>query len=146
VLGLEAIAAHNGWAMALIGALIVFTGLILLSLAVSQIHNVLQFWDKRGLSLRPKKSGGQEGETGAEPSKIALSPEAKIAAKQVKLLIERIGEPFTLPKLLELSQKAGLARSHGKVDELVDAGLIVPDGKGAFSWNQPVFETNVINS
>ncbi len=128
--------------MALVGALIVFTGLILLSLAVSQIHKVLQLWDKRGSSLRPKKSGG----AGAGPPKITLSPEAKIAAKQVKLLIERIGEPFSLPKLLELSQKAGLARSHGKVNELVDAGLIVPDGKGAFSWNQPVFETNVINS
>jgi len=135
-LGLEAIATHNGWAMALIGALIVFTGLVLLSLAVSQIHNILQLWDRRGGFLR-------SGAVGQKTS--ALSPEAIVAAKQVKLLIERIGDPFPLPRLLALAKKTGLTRSHGRINELLDAGLIVPDGRGTFSWDQPVYETKVSN-
>lgn len=137
MLGLEAIAAHNGWAMASIGTLIVFTGLVLLSLAVSQIHKILQLWDRRGGLIRPRESGRQE---------TGLSPEVKIAARQIRLLIERIGDPFSLPRLLELSQKAGLTRSRGMINELLEAGLIVPDEEGTFSWNQRLFETEGNNS
>ncbi|MBW1726140.1 MAG: OadG family protein [Deltaproteobacteria bacterium] len=36
--GLQAIAAYNGWAMALAGALIVFSGLVILSFVISQLH------------------------------------------------------------------------------------------------------------
>jgi len=41
--GLQAIAAHNGWAMALAGALIVFSGLVILSFVISQLHKILMF-------------------------------------------------------------------------------------------------------
>ena len=44
--GFEAITSHNGWAMALAGALIVFCGLVVLSLAISQLHKILVFFEK----------------------------------------------------------------------------------------------------
>lgn len=45
--GLKAISAHNGWAMAVVGAAIVFSGLAVLAFVISQIHKLLGFWDKK---------------------------------------------------------------------------------------------------
>ncbi len=45
--GFQAIAAKDGWAMVLMGLSIVFTGLVLLSLAISQIHNVFNLLGRR---------------------------------------------------------------------------------------------------
>ena len=53
--GFENITANNGWAMAVIGATIVFAGLVVLSFAISQIHKVLALWDKRVLSKERQK-------------------------------------------------------------------------------------------
>ncbi len=46
-MGFANIAAHNGWSMALLGISIVMTGLIVLSLAISQIHKLVAFWERR---------------------------------------------------------------------------------------------------
>ena len=45
--GFETILAHNGWYMALAGGIIVFTGLILLAAAISQIHKLVTILDKK---------------------------------------------------------------------------------------------------
>ena len=45
--GIENITNHNGWAMAAVGATIVFSGLVILSFVISQIHKILRFWDDR---------------------------------------------------------------------------------------------------
>ncbi|MBL0731242.1 MAG: OadG family protein, partial [Desulfosarcina sp.] len=39
--GFEAISAYNGWSMSIVGVLIVFSGLVILSITISQIHKVL---------------------------------------------------------------------------------------------------------
>ncbi len=146
VLGLEAIAEHNGWAMSSIGALIVFTGLAVLSFAVSQIHRLLQLWDNRARYFRPIRPVQPEDLTDATQQETVLSREDGIAARQIKLLVERIEDPFSLPRLFELCQEVGLARSHGRINKLVEAGLIVPDEEGGFSWSQPAFEAKISNS
>ena len=146
MVGLEAIAQHNGWAISSIGALIVFTGLVVLSFAVSQIHRLLQLWDNRARYLRPKRSVQPEGLTDAKQQDTVLSREDRIAARQIKLLIERIEDPFSLPRLFELCQKVGLARSRGRINRLIEAGLIVPDEGGGLSWSQPAFEAKVNSS
>jgi len=46
VKGLEAILTHNGFSMACIGGAIVFTGLALLALSISQIHKIISFMKK----------------------------------------------------------------------------------------------------
>ena len=43
--GIEAISAANGWAMACVGALIVFLGLSMLSFAIAQIHKLMPFFE-----------------------------------------------------------------------------------------------------
>ena len=50
--GLDAISAHNGWAMAVVGATIIFSGLIVLSLAISQLTNLLKLWDNGMIMFR----------------------------------------------------------------------------------------------
>ena len=39
--GLEAINANNGWAISVVGVTIVFTGLVMLSFVIAQLHKVL---------------------------------------------------------------------------------------------------------
>ena len=43
--GLEAISAHNGWSIAAVGITIVFTGLTMLCIILSQLYKVLDFWE-----------------------------------------------------------------------------------------------------
>ena len=45
--GFDNITANNGWAMAVVGASIVFAGLVVLSFVISQIHKILELWEKR---------------------------------------------------------------------------------------------------
>ena len=45
--GIDNITQNNGWAMAAVGASIVFSGLVVLSFVISQIHKILKLWDDR---------------------------------------------------------------------------------------------------
>ena len=138
--GLDAISAHNGWHMAALGISIVFTGLILLSFTVAQLHNILRLFDNRDAyykkirGLFKKNSDNDKQEVGN--SDLTLPDNVKEAAGQCKLLIERIGEPFSLPRLVELSEKCGMSHPYSTINDLILAGFIVPDGKGYYLWNQ----------
>ncbi len=141
--GLDAISAHNGWHMAALGISIVFTGLIILSLAISQIHKVLGFWDRRySYYQQIKKLVQRKHRSETVVSDPVLPKNVKESARQFKLLIEQMGEPFPLPKLLDFSKKCGLLHSHSSVNDLLQAKLIIPDGKGYFLWNHEV-EKNI---
>ncbi len=140
MVGLEAISAHNGWAMSALGISIVFTGLLLLSFAVSQIHKILGFWDN--CYQRIKKLRQEKNRQDAATPDLTLPHDVKESARQFKLLIERMGEPFPLPKLLDFSEKCGLLHPHSSINDLLQAKLIIPDGKGYFLWNHEV-EKNI---
>lgn len=136
--GLDAISAHNGWHMAALGISIVFTGLILLSFTIAQLHNILRLFDNRDAyymrirGLFKKNNNKQE----VSNSDLTLPNNIKEAAGQCKLLIERIGEPFPLPRLIEMSEKCGMSHPYSTINDLILAGFIVPDGKGYYVWNQ----------
>jgi len=134
--GFEAIIAHNGWGISLVGISIVFTGLILLALAVAQIHKIIELWDKRHRFKKPRQK--KEKKEATVPD-LTVSQDVQRASRQFKLLIEWIGEPFPLPKLLDLSEKCGLSRPHSTINELVKCELIIPDGNGYFIWNKEKF-------
>ncbi len=133
--GLDAIAQHNGWAMALIGALIVFLGLVVLSFAVSRIHMLLAFWENRSAHVDRLKNGlGSNGATGIVSESDRMLPGRQSAVRQLKLIVDRIGEPFSLPKLLDLAEKAGMARARTVADDALGARIIIPDGSGNYIW------------
>ncbi|MBW2368285.1 MAG: OadG family protein [Deltaproteobacteria bacterium] len=136
--GLEAISANHGWEYAALGISIVFIGLILLSFAISQLHKMLAVWDNRKNWFQTPQ---QETETeipdidqdGQAP---VFTCDIKESARQVKLLVDWVGEPFALPKLLELAGKSGLTRPHAIINDLIIAGHILPEGTGYYIWKQ----------
>jgi hypothetical protein len=134
--GLEAIAAHNGWAIAALGVSIVFSGLIMLSLILSQLYKVLNFWDERGTYFQ--RIWQKESQAELPVPDMHLSKDIKDVVRQFKLLTERIGEPFPLPNLLELAEKCSLLRPHSTINYLVQAKYIIPDGTGYFYWKKKV--------
>lgn len=136
--GLQAISAHNGWAMAALGISIVFTGLTLLSIAISQLHMLLDCWENIHVLLTKLKKTAKNGKMSgshflSEPKKS--NSNIKKAAKDYKLLTERLAEPFSLPELLYLAKNAGLDKPHSTINEMLLTGIISPDGKGFFYWN-----------
>ena len=133
--GLEAISTHNGWAMALAGVVIVFSALVVLSSTIAQLHKVLNFLDDRAASYQNdkglQKARGAEGFPASDP---LMMQNLAVSARQFRLISNQIGQPFSLPKLLDLAELSGLSHPHSTINDLLKAGLIVPDGKGCFFW------------
>lgn len=131
--GLEAISNHNGWAMAVVGISIVFSGLLVLSFAISQLHKFIDLWENRKAHLQNMKELLQTKVKEEKPDyNFSFSRDVE---ESVHLITKRMGEPFSLPRLIDISKKFGLATPHSTINELIKADLIIPDGKGYFYWN-----------
>jgi len=136
--GLEAISAHNGWVISFLGITIVFTGLTVLSLFISQLHKALDLWDKKAIFLQRIKTHFLSSDT-RSPIVTERSP-AEIhqeIIRQYKMLIDTLEEPFPLPKLLELAKNRGLYHPFAAINSLIQKGIIKPDGEGYFFWEEP---------
>ncbi len=138
--GLEAIIAHDGLGISVIGISIVFVSLVLLSFAVSQIHKLIELWDKKNTSYQRVKKSQQKDQKTPSVSDPAIPQDVQKASRQFKLLIEWMGEPFPLPKLLDLSGKCGLSRPHSTINELLKCELIIPAENGYYVWNKQLEE------
>ena len=134
--GFEAIIAHDGLGISVIGISIVFVSLILLSFAVSQIHKLIELWDKKKTSYQRVKKSQQKDQKTPSVSDLTVPQDVQRASRQFKLLIEWIGEPFPLPKLLDLSEKCGLSHPHLTINEFIKCELIIPDENGYYIWNK----------
>lgn len=136
MLGFEAISTNNGWEYAILGVSIVFCGLVILSLVISQLHKLLGLWDNResfmeALTARRK---GESPTASAETGPVEYSSTLAEAKLQYGMLVDRIGQPFALPKLLTLAEKSGLYRPHATINDLLQAGIILPDETGYYIW------------
>ncbi len=133
--GLEAISANNGWAIAFVGASIVFTGLVFLSFAISRLHKILNMWEERDMVyLRLKTMVRRKKKKTELDAKLEEHNPAETAS-QFKMLADSIGARFSLLNLVELAEQRGLYRPHSAVNCLITAEVIQPDGKGFFLWN-----------
>lgn len=137
--GFENITANNGWAMAVVGASTVFFGLVVLSFVISQIHKILKLWEKRDEYLyRGKKQGQTEDfkKIEAPVSKQRRLPSVKELASIYRPLVEQMKEPFELLQLFEISDKMDLPHPHLSIKSLQEAGILVAQGDGTFTWNK----------
>lgn len=134
VTGLEAISAHNGWSIAAVGVSIVFTGLTVLAIILSQLYKVIDLWERRDEFYQRLKSRGATEDIPA----ITVSPDMKETVRQYQMLAERLGEPFSLPKLIDLAQRCGLINPHSTVNRLLRQEMIVPDGDGYYRWHRSI--------
>lgn len=131
--GLEAISAQNGWAMAITGAIIVMTGLAVLSFVISQLHKVAALLEK-GLNQRSNKTRGIEDKTGA--AEVLKTPALDLheAGKRLAPLAAELGDSFELQHLYELANSNALPHVHLSIRSLRESGVIIPVGGGRFIW------------
>ena len=144
--GLEAISAYNGWAMALAGALIVFSGLVVLSTAISQLHKILLFLEKKYAGFR-KNNKIQENDEPEEQPESALPTifptELDEIACLYRPLIKEIGETFFLSDLHKIAKEKNFPHPHVTFTAFRDAKILIPYGDGVFSWKPP--KENTLN-
>ncbi|MDL1968181.1 MAG: OadG family protein [Deltaproteobacteria bacterium] len=138
--GFEAIIAHDGLGISVIGISIVFVSLILLSFAVSRIHKLIGLWDKRSKYYNRSKKPQQKDQKTPSVLVPTLPQDVQRVSRQFKLLIEWMGEPFPLPKLLDLSGKCGLSHPHSTINEFIKCELIIPAENGYYILNKQVEE------
>ncbi len=136
--GLEAINANNGWAISAVGITIVFSGLVTLSLVISQLYKAIDLFEnphkiKAWFSPEPKPV----------PAILELTREQKEIAKQYALLARTMEDHFSLPRLLRLAVVSGLKDPHSNLNVLLKSGIITPDDKGLFTWDQNLFTQTV---
>lgn len=149
MIGIENITANNGWAMAAVGAMIVFTGLVVLSFVISQIHKILSFWEdrqqKRVKAVEPEEKSVAKpaAKPEAKPVEKAKEPvpqpnplDAKKLADDYQPLVEQLGETFNLTQLYELTKNKNLPHAHLSITFLREADILVPVGDGNFSWKK----------
>ncbi|MDM8542571.1 OadG family protein [Desulfococcaceae bacterium HSG9] len=143
--GFQAITANDGWAMALMGVSIVFSGLVLLSLAISQIHNVFNLFDKRKAKKEEaaKKAAAQKTKTKKETKEDKRMPYLNLPKDIAKAgslfapLIKPNDKPFLLTDLLKAAEKEDFPHPHLTINYLRDAKMLIPTGDGFFVWQSP---------
>lgn len=137
--GLEAISAYNGWAMAFAGALIVLSGLAVLSVIISQLHKVVAILDHREEKKKQRKElsifpEAEEKQEWIIPDRFPMDIDE--AASIYLPLIDQLEKPFRLSQLYEISRKNNLPHPHLTIREFREAGILVNAGDGFFTWNQ----------
>jgi len=132
--GLEAISYHNGWAISIVGILIVFTGLVTLSMVIRIFPKIIAIIEENGKTKPHQKQIKSDNQ---EQKKVVpvIDDQNKEAVRQYQYLISWMGEPFSLPRLIELAEKRGLVRPYSTVSQLIQSSVIQPDGKGFFLWH-----------
>ena len=133
VYGFEAITTHNGWAMALTGATIVFSGLIILSALISQLHKLTNYLDQR-----QKSTSTHADEPAAAPDEAAVKKagrfDADAAIAPFRAAAATLTEPFELADLHQTARKMDLPHPHLTIQALCHKGELVPDADGLFRW------------
>jgi len=127
MLGLQAITAHNGWAMAVTGTIIVMSGLSALALIISQLHKIIGLFENR------KKAPVQIVRPAVEIN-FLNDPEA--AARTLMPLTADLGERFHLVQLYRIFEKENLPHPHLTIRALRAAEYLQPLGEGLFCWKK----------
>ncbi|MFP3871066.1 MAG: hypothetical protein ACLFVT_09345 [Syntrophobacteria bacterium] len=139
--GFAAITGANGWLIALLGVCVVFSGLASLALLISLFPRALYWWNTRSdRSVVGRLAGVFKRQRRRVPSANAPPTETLEAADlddteaALRMLTSRLGEPFKLPRLLELAEHRGLARPHAAINRLLLKGTITGGPDGLFRW------------
>jgi hypothetical protein len=137
---IDNITAANGWAMAAVGASIVFLGLVVLSFAIAQIHKILQFWEERTTRWGRAKEQAPSAEA-PEPDVPAYKkqhlPEVSELVDTYGPLVEEMGDSFNLSQVFVIAKENDLPHPHLSINRLREAGILVAQEDGTFMWKKP---------
>lgn len=138
--GLEAINAHNGWAISVVGITIVFTGLVSLSVLIAQLHKLVALYDNPGRIKKLFASKSKSAAKTATPKKhLVLTEAQKQICRQYNLLVQTMDDVISLPKLLRMAELSGLKEPHANINFLVKSGILCADEQGYFRWDEDRF-------
>ncbi len=134
--GLEAISANNGWAMAIIGPLIVMSGLTILSIIISQLHKLVAIFDKKAKQTTepPTKSKVKSKDEISVPK--IFPNDILETAKIYQMLIDKLEQPFELSDLYQVAEQNSFPHPTLTVNRLRGAGILISEGEGLFIWNR----------
>jgi len=130
--GLAAIQQANGWAMAGAGACIVLSGLALLAFLISMLPRLTGLFEPKILPVSTEQKQ-TEVPSAIVPEKLPADVNA--AALIYISLTESLGKRFSLIELHIKSRELNLPHPHLSINRFRDAGILVADGEGLFSWN-----------
>ncbi len=134
--GLEAISANNGWAMAIIGPLIVISGLAILSIIISQLHKLVAIFDKKAeQTTEPPIKNKVKNKDEISVPKI-LPSDILETAKIYQALIDKLEQPFELSDLYKVAEQSKFPHPILTVGHLRGAGILKCEGEGLFIWNR----------
>jgi len=124
--------------MAAVGASIVFSGLVVLSFVISQIHKILALWEERDKYLaRFKKPPTRAAEEIEAPLYTERQfPSADELAEDYEPLVNQLKKPFALSQLFEVAKQKDLPHPHLSIQRLQEARILVAEGDGTFIWNR----------
>ena len=127
--------------MALAGSLIVFSGLVVLSFVISQLHKVLMFFEKKSMGVQQETEIPAVERPEVTPGFILPKPFPEDINEIVQLytpLVETLGESFYLSELYEILRKNDFPHPHLTLTALRESEILIPDGDGVFNWNPPI--------
>lgn len=128
--GFEAITHHNGWAMATVGASIVLSGLATLALIISQLHKLVELFEKK--SVAPTVEASEEESKSGNSSVETCPANIDTTLELYRPLINELDEQFQLADLYALADKYHLPHPHLSIRCLRDAGKLQSLGDGVF--------------
>lgn len=135
MIGLDAITANNGWAMAATGAIIVMSGLAILSLIISQLYKIISLFDKQ-------KHAEADAVASVPSSILQKAAEADIlndleaAARIYKTMTEDQSGTFKLQTLYAKCQHEEMPHPHLTIRALRAAGFLIASGDGTYRWKE----------
>jgi hypothetical protein len=125
--------------MAAVGATIVFSGLVVLSFVISQIHKLLKLWDDREKLIErfKKKTPPAVAEKVEAPDYSERHlPSVDELSSAYNPLVDQLEEPFKLSQLFEIAIKNDIPHPHLSIQRLQEADILVAQGDGTFTWNK----------
>jgi len=151
--GFSAISAGNGWLISALGISVVFFGLASLALVISYFPRAISWWNDHSHTPRyvfpllrslfgkrrrkvPALLGTKEIH---EPGEIDDAEEA------LRLLTAHMGEPFKLPRLIEMAEQRGQSRVHSTINRLIVRGTMVGGVDGLFRWGTSREKKEAVN-
>jgi len=140
--GFSAISAGNGWLIAALGISVVFFGLASLAVVISYFPRAIGWWNanvqtpKRIVPLIKSLFSRRERKAALPAAKGDTHEAGELGdvEEALRLITAHMGEPFNLPRLIEVAEQRGLARVHSTVDRMLVRGTMVGGPDGLFRW------------
>ena len=140
--GFAAISAGNGWLISALGISVVFFALATLAFIISYFPRGITWWNNHAKTPRHviplvRSFFGPRRRKAVPPvgaGEIHEPGEIDDAEEALRLLTAHMGEPFKLPRLIEIAEQRGLARVHSMINRLIVRGTMVGGADGLFRW------------